>query len=83
MTTLMAAAKEEDRARLEYERESAFTEIGCGIMPIQDIIDAAAEYTDAAYMILEQDYTRMENQVVSIERSMESFRKFRNISWEL
>lgn len=72
-----------DREEGMRRSNSAFTEIGMGIMPIQSIIDAAAEYTDAAYMILEQDYTRMANQVVSIERSMESFRKFRNISWEL
>ena len=72
-----------DREEGMRRSNSAFTEIGMGIMPIQTIIDAAAEYTDAAYMILEQDYTRMANQVVSIEKSMESFRKFRNISWEL
>ena len=61
---------------------SAFTEIGCGIMPIQDIIDAASEYTDAEYIILEQDATRMPTQIDSVARSMESFRQFRNISWE-
>ena len=72
-----------DREEGMRRSNSAFTEIGMGIMPIQTIIDAAAEYTDAAYMILEQDYTRMANQVVSIEKSMESFRKYRNISWEL
>ena len=61
---------------------SAFTEIGKGIMPIQKIIDTAAEYTDAEYIILEQDYTRMPTQIDSVACSMESFRQFNNISWE-
>lgn len=62
-------------------RNTAFTEIGTGIMPIQRIIDAANQYTEAEYIILEQDYTRMENQLVSIEKSMEAFRKFSGIEW--
>ena len=82
MTTLMAAAKEEDRARFEYERESAFTEIGCGIMPIQDIIDTANACTQAEYIILEQDFTRMPSQIDSIIKSMEGFKKYSGIEWE-
>ena len=71
-----------DRETFQRRHTAAFTEIGQGIMPIQSIIDAASAYTDAQYIILEQDSTRMENQLVSIERSMESFRRFRGISWE-
>lgn len=41
-------------------RNTAFTEIGMGIMHIQDIIDAANAYTEAEYIILEQDATRLE-----------------------
>lgn len=63
-------------------RNTAFTEIGTGIMPIQKIIDAANEYSDADYIILEQDFTRMESQMASVEKSMEAFRKFTGISWD-
>lgn len=64
------------------EGHVAFTEIGSGIMHIQDIIDTANEYTDAEYIILEQDYTRMPTQIDSIRKSMEGFKKFSGISWE-
>lgn len=71
--------EEADHKRRIYS--SAFTEIGTGIMKIQDIIDTANAFTDAEYIILEQDYTRMENQLASIEKSMEYFQKFTGISW--
>lgn len=75
-----------EKSEAEQRREraihnSAFTEIGTGIMPIQDIIDAANEYTDAEYIILEQDATRMPSQLESVAKSMEGFRKFRGIVW--
>lgn len=63
-------------------RSTAFTEIGMGIMHIQDIIDAANTYTDAEYIILEQDATRLESQLVSIEKSMVAFKKYTGISWD-
>ncbi len=72
---------EEEAARARQIRNTAFTEIGTGIMPIQAIIDAANQYTQAEYIILEQDYTRMESQLASIEKSMEAFRKFGGIQW--
>ncbi len=70
------------REEAMHVSNSAFTEIGCGIMPIQQIIDAANEYTDAEYILLEQDYTRMPTQLESVAASMESFRRFNNISWD-
>lgn len=82
MTAKMKDMAESRRTRFQYERESAFTEIGCGIMPIQQIIDAANESTDAEYMILEQDFTRMPSQFDSIRKSMEGFKKFSGIEWE-
>ena len=69
-----------EKARVAANR--AFAEIGTGIMKIQDIIDTAEAYTDAEYMILEQDYTRMPSQIESVAKSMEAFRKFEHISWE-
>ena len=73
-----------DAAEEEFRRirKTSFTEIGTGIMPIQKIIDTANEYTDAEYIILEQDYTRMPTQIDSIVRSMEGFKQFSGISWD-
>ena len=70
---------EEDYRR---RRRTSFTEIGDGIMHIQDIIDAAPKYTNAGYMILEQDFTRLPSQIDSITRSMDAFRRFSGIDWE-
>lgn len=72
-----------DEAEAEYRRlrQTSFTEIGAGIMPIQQIIDVANEYTDAQYIILEQDFTRMPTQIDSIIKSMEGFKKFSGIEW--
>ena len=72
---------QEEAAKARYVRNTAFTEIGTGIMPIQNIIDTANAHTAAEYIILEQDYTRMESQFASIEKSMEAFRKFSGIEW--
>lgn len=59
-----------------------FTEIGTGIMDIQSIIDAANELGTVSYMFLEQDSTQLPSELLSIQRSMEAFRKFHGISWE-
>ncbi len=61
---------------------TAFAEVGTGIMNIQAIIDAANQYTNAEYLILEQDYTRLPTQFDSIAKSMEAFHRFNGISWE-
>jgi sugar phosphate isomerase/epimerase len=64
-----------------YEQKESIVEIGTGSMDIQSIINAAEQYTDVSHIILEQDYTK-HNEIDSIKISMESFRKFRGISWE-
>jgi sugar phosphate isomerase/epimerase len=73
---------ETERLRNMTASRSAFTEIGTGIMHIQDIIDAANMYSNADYIILEQDATRMPSELDSVKKSMESFRKFTGISWD-
>ena len=50
--------------------------------PIQDIIDTANACTQAEYIILEQDFTRMPSQIDSIIKSMEGFKKYSEIEWE-
>jgi sugar phosphate isomerase/epimerase len=58
-----------------------FTEIGTGILPIQDYIDAASSAPNLAYIILEQDSTQLD-EIESIRVSMEAFRKFSKIGWD-
>ncbi len=65
------------------ERKSAlcFTEIGTGVLPIQDIVDAAANLPNLDYMFLEQDHTRLP-EIESIRRSHDAFSaKFTGIAW--
>ncbi|MBO5998426.1 MAG: sugar phosphate isomerase/epimerase [Lachnospiraceae bacterium] len=71
----------EERKEQMRIRNSSFTEIGFGIMHIQDIIDAANEYSEAKYIILEQDYTRLPSQIDGIIKSMEGFKKLTGIEW--
>ncbi|NMB45063.1 MAG: sugar phosphate isomerase/epimerase [Firmicutes bacterium] len=59
---------------------SCFTEIGTGVLPIQEIIDAAQSAPELDYVILEQDHTRLD-EIESIKVSMEAFRKFSGIEW--
>jgi len=70
------------QARDAELKNTAFTEIGTGIMPIQAIIDAANSHTAADYIILEQDYTHLPSQIDSIQKSMAAFKKYTGISWE-
>lgn len=57
-----------------------FTEIGTGVLPIQDIIDTALTLPNLEYMLLEQDYSQY-NDVQSIERSRDAFAAYRGITW--
>jgi sugar phosphate isomerase/epimerase len=57
-----------------------FTEIGTGILPIQEIINAGNRACKADYIILEQDFSR-HDEYESIGISMESFKKFTGIEW--
>jgi sugar phosphate isomerase/epimerase len=45
---------------VSYINESAFTEIGTGIMSIQSIINTAIKYTAAEHLILDQDFTKLD-----------------------
>ncbi len=65
----------------QYKCNDDFTEIGYGRMDIQSIIDKALELGSIEYIVLEQDATKLE-ELESIKRSMEGFRRFRGICWE-
>lgn len=57
-----------------------FTEIGTGIMPIQDILNAAASNSKCEFVVLEQDATTLD-EMESIKVSMEHFKKFEGLEW--
>lgn len=58
-----------------------FTEIGTGVLPIQDIIDAANTLPYLDYLILEQDHTALD-EIDSVRTSREAFAtKFTGITW--
>lgn len=49
-----------------------FTEIGTGVLPIQKILDAAANLPVLDYLVLEQDHTAMD-EIDSVRTSREAF----------
>jgi sugar phosphate isomerase/epimerase len=58
-----------------------FTEIGTGVLPIQDILDAAGALPALDYLILEQDHTAMD-EIESVRTSREAFASnLTGISW--
>ncbi len=57
-----------------------YTEVGCGIMDIQAIIDKANE-VGIPYITLEQDCTARD-ELESIAISMDSFHKFSGLEWD-
>lgn len=65
---------------IERKDKRCFTEIGTGVLPIQDIIDAASALPNLGYMILEQDFTALP-ELESIRVSAKAFReRFTGIS---
>lgn len=67
---------------IERKDPRCFTEIGTGVLPIQDILDAAATLPALEYLILEQDHTQL-HELDSIRVSAEAFRnRFAGISWQ-
>jgi sugar phosphate isomerase/epimerase len=64
---------------LAARRETSFAEVGTGILPIQDYIDAG-NAAGIPYILLEQDFTFL-NQLESVKISMDSFRRYTGIEW--
>lgn len=60
--------------------ERCFTEIGTGVLPIQQIIDAAQDAPNLEYIVLEQDFTSLP-EMESIQVSMDAFRKFKGVEF--
>lgn len=57
-----------------------YAEVGDGILPIQDYINAANKL-GIEYVLLEQDKTQI-GELASIEASMKAFKKFQGTEWE-
>lgn len=64
----------------ELEVPSEFAEVGTGILPIQDIIDAVDQLPNFQYMLLEQDYAPGA-ELDSVRTSVESFKRYENVEW--
>jgi sugar phosphate isomerase/epimerase len=58
----------------------SFTEIGTGILPVQEIIDTGNRDCKTDYILLEQDFSQ-HDEYESIGISMENFKKFTGIEW--
>ncbi len=65
----------------ETKRESSFTEIGHGVLPIASYLNAAGKCPNLEYVILEQDHTKLD-EIESIKKSMEGFKKFKDVEFE-
>lgn len=70
-------SKEEDQLTRHL---TMFAEVGTGILPIQDYIDAGNRI-GVEYMLLEQDKTQI-GEIPSITESMKAFHKFTGIEWD-
>jgi sugar phosphate isomerase/epimerase len=58
-----------------------FTEVGDGMIKIQDVIDAGNE-AKVPYIFIEQDYMHNKTEFESISRSMLNFKKMRGLEWD-
>jgi sugar phosphate isomerase/epimerase len=72
-----------DMAVFEARKDTrCFTEIGTGVLPIQDIIDTATQLPGLDYLILEQDHTSLD-EIESVRTSRDAFSaSFTGISWD-
>jgi sugar phosphate isomerase/epimerase len=66
---------------MQTKDPAAFTEIGTGVLPIQEIIDAAGELPNLDYLLLEQDHTTFA-ELDSVRRSKDAFSAYRGIVWD-
>lgn len=57
-----------------------FTEVGNGIIKIQDVIDAGNEF-NIPYILVEQDFSTLD-EIDSINVSMANFKKMRGLEWD-
>ena len=57
-----------------------FTEVGNGMLKIQDFIDAGNEF-NVPYILVEQDYSSLD-ELESIRVSMSNFKKMRGLEWD-
>ena len=62
----------------ETKNPLSFTEIGTGVLPIQDYISAARSCPNLDYIILEQDATQLD-ELESIAVSMKAFQKCKGV----
>jgi sugar phosphate isomerase/epimerase len=64
---------------MDIIKKEHFIELGDGMLKIQDIIDAANEFS-IPYLFIEQDWTSYPSQFESVEKSLSNMRKMRGIN---
>jgi sugar phosphate isomerase/epimerase len=75
MTEKISMQEFEDR-----KDPQCFTEIGTGVLPIQEIIDAGAKLPNVISIVLEQDHTQLP-ELESVRLSLDAFTsKFSNVA---
>ncbi len=65
----------------DYCTPGDFCEVGTGQMNLQLYIDTTLKYTNAQYIMLEQDFTEMTDEFESIQTSMNGFKKMKGLDW--
>ena len=68
----------DEKVFMDTKNPDSFTEIGTGVLPIQDYIGAARSCPNLDYIILEQDATKLD-EIESIKVSMKAFQKFKGV----
>jgi sugar phosphate isomerase/epimerase len=58
-----------------------FTEVGDGMIKVQDVIDAGNE-AKVPYIFVEQDFIHNKTEFESISRSLANFKKMRGMEWD-
>jgi len=70
-----------DRNFFDYVNKEDFIEIGEGQIDHQEVIDATIANTNATHIILEQDYTQLD-EIDSIRISMNNFKQMKHIEFD-
>jgi sugar phosphate isomerase/epimerase len=64
----------------QVARPETFTEVGTGVLPIQQIIDAVDALPDFRFVLLEQDHSSRD-ELESVRVSRDAFIGYQNVNW--
>jgi sugar phosphate isomerase/epimerase len=67
--------------KIHAVQDELFSEIGDGILKLQELIDEANASGRVSYVFLRQDFTRMPSELDSVRRSFDNYRRVRGVAW--